>query len=286
MAAEEMIERILSARSDVSREEIMQKVREKKSAAGGFLTDETAARLVALDFGVKVVQESFHPKEISIGELVFGLNNVSVTGQVLVAYPVQTYTRKNGAEGQFGHLLLVDKTGTLRVLLWNDKAELVQSKGGVKQGQIVRVLHGYVREARDGQLELHLGQRSEIQIDPQDVKEEDYPETESFMEQIGEITKKRKKANVIGFVQSVSQVTVFQRADGSEGKVCRVALKDTTGRITAVLVGLDTLLYVYESMYADFKDPRWAPPILLKRMVTAGQLGRKTGKGFYDYNKK
>ena len=54
----------------------------------------------------------------------------------------------------------------------------------------------------------------------------------------------------------------------------------------ADLVGLDTLLYVYESMYAEFKDPRWAPPILLKRMVTAGHLGRKTGKGFYDYTKK
>lgn len=54
----------------------------------------------------------------------------------------------------------------------------------------------------------------------------------------------------------------------------------------ADLVGLDTLLYICESMYAEFKDPRWAAPLLLKRMVTAGHLGRKTGKGFYDYTKK
>jgi 3-hydroxybutyryl-CoA dehydrogenase len=54
----------------------------------------------------------------------------------------------------------------------------------------------------------------------------------------------------------------------------------------ADLVGLDTLLYVCDSIYAEFKDPRWAPPLLLKRMVTAGHLGRKTGKGFYDYTKK
>lgn len=53
----------------------------------------------------------------------------------------------------------------------------------------------------------------------------------------------------------------------------------------ADLVGLDTLLYICESMYADFKDPKWAPPLLLKRMVTAGHLGRKSGKGFYDYTK-
>jgi 3-hydroxybutyryl-CoA dehydrogenase len=54
----------------------------------------------------------------------------------------------------------------------------------------------------------------------------------------------------------------------------------------ADLVGLDTLLYVCDSIYAEFKDPRWAAPLLLRRMVTAGKLGRKTGKGFYDYTKK
>lgn len=54
----------------------------------------------------------------------------------------------------------------------------------------------------------------------------------------------------------------------------------------ADLVGLDTLLYVCDSIYAEFKDPRWAAPLLLRRMVTAGHLGRKTGKGFYDYTKK
>ena len=228
-----MIERILSARTDVSREEILQRIKRKKSAAGGLLTNETAARLVALELGVEAAQELFHPKEIPIGDLVFGLSDVTVTGRILIAYPMQTYARKNGVEGQFGHLLIADKTGTLRILLWNDKAEFVRN-GKLKQGQIVRVLHGYVREARDGQLELHLGQRGELQIDPQDVREDYCPETESFMEKIGKITKKRRKANVIGTVQNVSQVTVFQRADGTEGKVCRVTLRDLTGQIVAV----------------------------------------------------
>jgi 3-hydroxybutyryl-CoA dehydrogenase len=52
------------------------------------------------------------------------------------------------------------------------------------------------------------------------------------------------------------------------------------------LVGLDTTMYVAEVMFDEFREPRYAPPPLLKRMVMAGQLGRKSGKGFYDYKGK
>ena len=52
------------------------------------------------------------------------------------------------------------------------------------------------------------------------------------------------------------------------------------------LVGLDTTMYVAEVMFDEYREPRYAPPPLLKRMVMAGQLGRKSGKGFYDYNRK
>ncbi len=54
----------------------------------------------------------------------------------------------------------------------------------------------------------------------------------------------------------------------------------------ADLVGLDTLLFIANSIYAESREPQYAPPELLKKMVTAGQLGRKTGQGFYDYKQK
>jgi len=49
-------------------------------------------------------------------------------------------------------------------------------------------------------------------------------------------------------------------------------------------VGLDTTYYIAGIMFDEFKEARFAPPPLLKRMVLAGMLGRKTGKGFYDYS--
>ncbi|MBN1366498.1 MAG: 3-hydroxyacyl-CoA dehydrogenase family protein [Dehalococcoidales bacterium] len=51
------------------------------------------------------------------------------------------------------------------------------------------------------------------------------------------------------------------------------------------MVGLDTLLEGYENLYQTYKDPKYAPPLLLKQMVAAGWLGRKSGRGFYIYDK-
>jgi len=233
MSAEEIIDRIVSGRTDISREEIQRRIEEKRSVAAGFLENETAARLVASELGIDVAPKLFHPKEIQIGKLVLGLNDVSIIGRVLAAYPAQKFVRRNGVSGQFVHLLMADSTGTIRVLLWNDKAELAE-EGKIKQAQIVRVRHGYVREANDGQLELHLGQRGELDTNPPEVKESSYPRIDSFVEKIGKLPKKKKKVSVAGTVLSISRVTEFQRTNESEGKVCRATLKDDTGQIVVV----------------------------------------------------
>jgi 3-hydroxybutyryl-CoA dehydrogenase len=52
------------------------------------------------------------------------------------------------------------------------------------------------------------------------------------------------------------------------------------------LVGLDTSVAILDALYAEFSDPNFAPVPLLRRMVVAGHLGRKSGQGFYDYRKK
>jgi 3-hydroxybutyryl-CoA dehydrogenase len=48
-------------------------------------------------------------------------------------------------------------------------------------------------------------------------------------------------------------------------------------------IGLDVIYAVCDSLYEEFKRPEYAPPPLLKRMLAAGRLGRKSGRGFYDY---
>ena len=76
---------------------------------------------------------------------------------------------------------------------------------------------------------------------------------------------------------------VATKEDIDQGAV--LGLNHPMGPFTLMdFIGLDTLYYIACSMFDEFKDPSFAPPILLKKMVTAGHLGRKSGKGFYDYN--
>ena len=64
----------------------------------------------------------------------------------------------------------------------------------------------------------------------------------------------------------------------------RMGLNHPMGPLAlADLVGLDTILFIANALYDELKDPKFAPPTLLKKMVAAGWLGRKTGKGFYEY---
>lgn len=64
----------------------------------------------------------------------------------------------------------------------------------------------------------------------------------------------------------------------------RLGLSHPMGPLELIdLIGLDTTLAVGEVLYEELKDPRCAPPPLLRRMVAAGRLGRKGGGGFYDY---
>ncbi len=66
----------------------------------------------------------------------------------------------------------------------------------------------------------------------------------------------------------------------------KLGLNHPMGPLTLLdFVGLDTTLFIADEMFKELKDPRYAAPALLRRMVTAGYHGRKSGRGFYEYSK-
>jgi len=231
---EQIVQQILVSRRDLSRNDVLKKIYEKKRSAEDYFLDEVAARIVAAELGVEIQGENeAFSGEISIKDLVSGLNDVTIVARVIAVYPVQTFSRSDLTEGKVMRMLLADGTGTLKLVLWDDKIELIEA-GRMQQGQIVRVLHGYVRESLDGKLELHLGKKGDLEISPRDVDESRFPHTADFMDKIGQLAPERKRTSVKGLVIQAFPVSEFTRKDGTGGKVRRLRLRDETGEATLV----------------------------------------------------
>jgi len=234
MTAERIIAEILSRHPEISREQIAERLRMEKIKTGGFISDETLLRLIATEFGVEIPHNASLTSALSLGDLVPGLTDVTVVGRVVALFSSKTFARKKS--GRFASLFVVDKSDIMRVVLWNDKASLIES-GAVKVGQMVRLSHTYTREDRSGKVELHIGERGEIEVNPRNIQAKEYPTISKFTTMIGEITKAltNKKVNAVGNVKELFSASTFKRQDSSSGKVLRFTLVDQTGEMTVVV---------------------------------------------------
>ena len=188
MAKEKIIEQILSSHPEISREEILERLERKKRKTDGLIADGTLLRMIAGELGIET-RRGVSTSRISVKDLVPGLNDVTIVGRVIAVFPPKTFGRDNSRK--VVNLLVADRSGILRVALWDDKAGLVES-GQVKVRQIIGVSHGYVREAYDGKIELNVGGRGGVEINPKDVEARDYPSASKFMIKIGEIAQAKK----------------------------------------------------------------------------------------------
>ena len=231
MTTQDIIEKILAKNPEISQEQILEKLKAEKSRTGGLLGDETLLRLIAAKYGVEVQQNTVHNNgNLSTSRLFAGLNDVTVAGRLIAVYPVRTFEGEKS--GKFATLMVADNGGVLRVVLWNEKADLVE-KGELKAEQAVRLLHGYTREDRYGRVELHLGVKSQIEIEPKE-KASEYPTIDKFTTKIGSLSKTSGNVHLSGTVKTVLGVTSFTRSDSSDGTVMRFALADDSGEVTVV----------------------------------------------------
>ena len=231
---ESIISLILSARPDLSREIIYEMLEKARKKVGGLISDDVLLHMIAADLGAKISpsRPSAGPScRPLIGCLVSGLNDVTVAGRVLAVFPATS-----SETTKFSSLLIADGSGVLRVVMWNDKAELANS-GAIRIGQIVRLVHGYTKEGRFGRVELHMSKKGTVEIDPSDVDAKDYPTLMDLSTKIGALNAsfRNKRVTLIGSVKAVLPASSFKRQNSSTGRVMRFILADETGEVPIVV---------------------------------------------------
>ncbi|MEF8839011.1 MAG: single-stranded DNA binding protein [Haloarculaceae archaeon] len=162
----------------------------------------------------------------TIDGLTLGQSDVTVSGLVLDTGRVRTFDRDDGSEGRVANLTLGDETGRIRVTLWDEAADRAEE---LDPGTAVEVVDGYVRE-REGDLELHVGDRGAVEAIDADVAYE--PEADPIEGvEIGETV------DLAGVVRSTDPKRTFDRDDGSEGQVRNLRIQDETDDIRVALWG-------------------------------------------------
>ncbi|WP_115862485.1 single-stranded DNA binding protein [Halorussus litoreus] len=165
------------------------------------------------------VRDTYRVEDLSLG-----LSDVNLRGKVLDTDDVRTFDRDDGSEGKVANLKLGDSTGRIRVTLWDERTAAAEE---LDPGVSVEVVDGYVRE-RDGDLELHVGNRGAIEEIDEEV--EYVPETADIADlEIGD------EVDIAGVVRSADPKRTFDRDDGSEGQVRNVRVQDETGDIRVAL---------------------------------------------------
>jgi ssDNA-binding replication factor A large subunit len=231
MSKEDIIKRILVLRPNLTREAVNELIDQERVKAAGLLTEEAAAHLVANNLGINGAGERIDAR-LKISDLTAGLSDVNLTGRVIHIFPSRTFDRDNNRKGKVLRLLLGDKTGSVAVVFWDDKADHIEASK-LKPGKIVRILHGYTRERR-GNVEINIGNRGQLFMEPLDAIEEDYPGLGSYFLTPSDVYSEGS-INIQGVVMDSFPISTFVRQDSSEGKVSRLVLEEGGARINLVL---------------------------------------------------
>lgn len=221
---------ILAKRRDLTQDQVLALIDEKKKEGRGLLSDEGAARLVAEELLVQT--RGTELGRMQVKDLVSGLNDVSISGRVLLSWPPQQFQRRDGTPGRVMRLTLVDRSGRVRCAFWDRHVDVL-SRAGNLQGRILRLGHAYTRQGLSGDTEVHCGDRSSVEIDPQELPIADFPEFSDLFTPLNKLAADTYLVNAVGVVQVEPRHHTFAKEDRT-GSVLRTVIADESGTIPLV----------------------------------------------------
>ncbi|UCC91527.1 MAG: DUF2240 family protein [Candidatus Aenigmatarchaeota archaeon] len=165
LSLKEIVKEISKA-SDLPENEVSQKIEEKQTELSGLVSPEGAAYIVGKELGVNLLKESTK-RRLKIKNVIPGMRSVDIVGRIAGISDRRDF-EKEGRKGSVVNVTLGDETGITRLSMWDNEIELL-TKLDMKEGDVVKVTGGYVKENGMGGSEIRLGktgklERSDVKI--------------------------------------------------------------------------------------------------------------------------
>jgi replication factor A1 len=206
----------------VSEEEFLKRINEKMDKMGPLCDKKTIALLVASDLGV--TDATREPAKIA--DINEKGSSVYVIGKIISVFETREFSRNDGTVGRVGNLIIADDSGSIRVSLWDELADLITT-GSIQAGKSYRI-SGYVKEGYSG-LELNIGRSGGIEEINKDIQ------IKLPSMKIADIKESDSDINLSAVILHIQDIRVFSKKNGGEGKVRNILVGDDTGKIRVTL---------------------------------------------------
>ncbi len=236
---ESIIEVILKARSDLTREDVLRMVEDTMRRIGaGYLTEQGALYIVASDLGVKVDSSIAMNKGMEVGlkDLYSGARDVSFTARIMKIYPLKRYVRGDGSESMLRALTVYDNDKSMRMNLWDDHASMVE-KLRLNVGDAIRVTRAYTRSMPDGSISINTSANTSIEIiDSTDIKSLDELAVDVDTLLLDSKGLSDRDIVVNGILASNPVIAPYVSRSGGMSKVLRFRIQGSNGSRVRVVI--------------------------------------------------
>jgi len=241
MKAEAYINKIIEG-TGLTRKEIQEMVDDKKKELKGLISEEGALFVIARELGVDVKEENkdlLQDIDLNIADITENMKNINITGRIKEIYNVNKFNKADGGTGYVGSFLLHDKTGDVRIVLWDDNVNIF-NEDNFEQNELIKIINGIAKKGRFSDKEIHISRFGKIILSPDDVDYKKYPKVKFELINVNDVNLNLKSISLEGKLIQMSSIREFTRKSGEIGKVGSISLLDSTGSIRITFWNEDT----------------------------------------------
>ncbi|MCK9151104.1 OB-fold nucleic acid binding domain-containing protein [Methanobacterium alcaliphilum] len=238
---EEIMQEYQKVKDKISEEEFLEKMNEMKKDYEdvSFMNDIDIARMIVgqhvTEKNTPLSQKKEHSMD-KISKMEEGADKLKIIGRVMRISNPKKFTSRKGKDGKVANLVLADETEEVRIVFWTENIKLLKK---IKEGDVIEIDGGDVKEGYRGRKEIHLKPRSTIEVLDEDT-DNAFPDYKEEITPIGSI-EEDQEVNIIARIVRVPRIRTFDK-DGKDGKVASLEIKDETGQVSYTLWNRDTEL--------------------------------------------
>lgn len=160
--------------------EIHNLIKEKEKEVKGLISEEGILFIISKELGVDIGDLTKVQKpEMFIKDLDSGMKNIIMTGRVERVFELRNFTKKDGSDGSVLNFIISDKTGRIRVVLWDDLAVDISLDPKLQENVLVKIVNAYIKWSDyNNKYELQVPKWGKITFNPgeeDEVEENDFP---------------------------------------------------------------------------------------------------------------